>query len=168
MKYYYFCTAVTNCICCDTRGSERKVVWAFCDVRDSHSGCWSPYWVHSACQPLLTYCTCDCEDGEFGGMKNGRGNRSTRRKPAPEPLCPPQIPFDQTWAWTGAATVGSQHLTAWAMAWPDARDSDGLNWSEVGCASKSALVLYVEPVTTLWIVLWRLLLEKWKMTLIYS
>jgi hypothetical protein len=33
----------------------------------------------------------DCDDGEFGGMKIGRGNRSTRRKPAPAPLCPPQI-----------------------------------------------------------------------------
>jgi hypothetical protein len=30
----------------------------------------------------------DC--GEIGGMKIGRGNRSTRRKAAPEPLCPPQ------------------------------------------------------------------------------
>jgi hypothetical protein len=39
----------------------------------------------------------DCEDGElFGGMKIGRGNRSTRRKPTPAPLCPPQIPLDQT------------------------------------------------------------------------
>jgi hypothetical protein len=39
----------------------------------------------------------DCEDGElFGGMKIGRGNRSTERKPAPAPLCPPQIPLDQT------------------------------------------------------------------------
>jgi hypothetical protein len=28
--------------------------------------------------------------GEIGGMKSGRGNRSTRRKPAPAPLCPPQ------------------------------------------------------------------------------
>jgi hypothetical protein len=37
----------------------------------------------------------DCEDGEFGGM-DGRGNRNTRRKPAPAPLCPPQIPLDQT------------------------------------------------------------------------
>jgi hypothetical protein len=37
----------------------------------------------------------DC--GAIGGMKIGRGNRSTRRKPAPEPLCPPQIPLDQTW-----------------------------------------------------------------------
>jgi hypothetical protein len=35
----------------------------------------------------------DC--GATGGMKIGRGNRSTRRKPAPAPLCPPQIPHDQ-------------------------------------------------------------------------
>jgi hypothetical protein len=34
----------------------------------------------------------DCEDGEVGGMNGfGRGNRSTRRKPAPTPFCPPQI-----------------------------------------------------------------------------
>jgi hypothetical protein len=31
----------------------------------------------------------DC--GAIGGIKIGRGNRSTRRKPAPAPLCPPQI-----------------------------------------------------------------------------
>jgi hypothetical protein len=37
----------------------------------------------------------DCEAGEFGGM-NSRGNRSTRRKSAPAPLFPPQIPVDQT------------------------------------------------------------------------
>jgi hypothetical protein len=54
----------------------------------------------------------DYDDGEFGGMKIGRGNRSTRRKPAPEPLCPPQIPLDQTWARTWAAAVRSQRLTA--------------------------------------------------------
>jgi hypothetical protein len=34
----------------------------------------------------------DYDDGEFGGMKIGRGNRSTRRKPAPAPLCPPTWP----------------------------------------------------------------------------
>jgi hypothetical protein len=28
------------------------------------------------------------DDGEIGGMI-GRGNRNTRRKPAPVPLCPP-------------------------------------------------------------------------------
>jgi hypothetical protein len=58
----------------------------------------------------------DC--GAIGGMKIGRGNRSTRRKPAPAPLCPPQIPHDQTRTWARAAAVGSQRLTAWAMAWP--------------------------------------------------
>jgi hypothetical protein len=51
-------------------------------------------------------------DGEFGGMKIGRGNRSTRRKPAPAPLCPPQIPLDQNRDRTRAAGVGSQRLTA--------------------------------------------------------
>jgi hypothetical protein len=38
----------------------------------------------------------DYDDREFGGMKIGRGNRSTRRKPSPAPVCPPQIPLDQT------------------------------------------------------------------------
>jgi hypothetical protein len=38
-------------------------------------------------------------------MKIGRGNRSTRRKPAPAPLFPPQIPLDQTRARTRAAAV---------------------------------------------------------------
>jgi hypothetical protein len=38
----------------------------------------------------------DYEDGEFGGMMIGGGNRSIRRKPAPVPLCPPQIPYDLT------------------------------------------------------------------------
>jgi hypothetical protein len=30
----------------------------------------------------------DYDGGEIGGM-SGRGNRSTQRKPAPVPLCPP-------------------------------------------------------------------------------
>jgi hypothetical protein len=34
----------------------------------------------------------DYDDGEIGGMMIDRGTRSTRRKPAPEPLCPPQNP----------------------------------------------------------------------------
>jgi hypothetical protein len=38
----------------------------------------------------------DYDDGEIGGTMIGRGNRSARRKPAPEPLClyPPQTPHD--------------------------------------------------------------------------
>jgi hypothetical protein len=35
----------------------------------------------------------DCDDGEFGGIKINRGNRNTRRKPAPAPRCSPQIPL---------------------------------------------------------------------------
>jgi hypothetical protein len=58
----------------------------------------------------------DC--GAIGGMRIGRGNQSTLRKPAPAPLCPPQIPHDQTWARTRAAEVGSQRLTTGAMAQP--------------------------------------------------
>jgi hypothetical protein len=38
----------------------------------------------------------DYENGEFGGMMISKGNRSTQRKPAPVPLCPPQIPHDLT------------------------------------------------------------------------
>jgi hypothetical protein len=42
----------------------------------------------------------DDECGAFGGMRTGRGNRSTWSKPAPMPLCPPQILHDLTWART--------------------------------------------------------------------
>jgi hypothetical protein len=60
----------------------------------------------------------DDECGAIGGMRNGSGNRSTRRKPVPVPLCPPQIPHDMMRARTRAAAVGSRRLTAWAMARP--------------------------------------------------
>jgi hypothetical protein len=60
----------------------------------------------------------NCEDGEFGGIKIGKGNWSTLRKPTTAPLCPPQIPLDQTQVWTWGAAVGSQWLTAWAMVHP--------------------------------------------------
>jgi hypothetical protein len=37
----------------------------------------------------------------------------TRRKPAPKPLCLPQIPRDRTGVRTPAAAVGSRRLTDW-------------------------------------------------------
>jgi hypothetical protein len=52
----------------------------------------------------------DC--GAIGGMRIGRGNRGTWRKPDSVSLCPPQIPHDLTWARTRTAAVGSQRLTA--------------------------------------------------------
>jgi hypothetical protein len=58
----------------------------------------------------------DYDDGEIGGMI-GRGNWSSRRKPVPVPLCPPQTPHAVRTR-TRATTVRSQWLTTWAMARP--------------------------------------------------
>jgi hypothetical protein len=52
----------------------------------------------------------DYDNEEIGGMI-GRGNRSTRKKPAPVQLCPPQNPHAALTR-TRAAAVGSQRLTA--------------------------------------------------------
>jgi hypothetical protein len=55
-------------------------------------------------------------EGECGAvdeMRIGRGNRSTRRKPAPVPLRPPQILHDLAWARIRASEVGSLRLDAW-------------------------------------------------------
>jgi hypothetical protein len=53
----------------------------------------------------------DYDDGEIGGMMIGKRNQSTRRKPAPVPLCPPQKPHAARTR-TRAAAVGSQRLNA--------------------------------------------------------
>jgi hypothetical protein len=75
-------------------------------------------WVHLVVRPLpgLLYQPQMIDDGDCGatsGMKICRENRSTRRKPAPVPLYPSQIPHDLTRARTRVAAVGSQRLTAW-------------------------------------------------------
>jgi hypothetical protein len=57
------------------------------------------------------------ECGAVGEIRIGRGNRSTRRKPALVPLCP-QIPHDLIRARNRADAVGNRRLTAWAMALP--------------------------------------------------
>jgi hypothetical protein len=49
----------------------------------------------------------DYEDGEFGGIMIGRGNRSSERKPAPVPLFPPQIPYDLTGREPGSPRWGA-------------------------------------------------------------
>jgi hypothetical protein len=57
-------------------------------------------WVHSALRPPtntpIVSVPGDYDDGEIGGMMIGRGNRSTWRKPAPVPICPPQTPHALT------------------------------------------------------------------------
>jgi hypothetical protein len=47
----------------------------------------------------------------IGGMRIGKGDQNTRKKPAPVPLCSPQIPHNISRARTQAAAVGSQRLT---------------------------------------------------------
>jgi hypothetical protein len=76
------------------------------------------YWVNSALRPPMAYCV------SLGWLwwwrnwwNNWQGNRSTRRKPAPVPLCPPQTPHAARTR-TRAAAVASQRLTAWATARP--------------------------------------------------
>jgi hypothetical protein len=59
----------------------------------------------------------------------GRENRSTRVKPAPMPLCPPQTPHAAQTR-TRAVVVGSQRLTTWAPVRPIF--SDGMQWN-VAC-----------------------------------
>jgi hypothetical protein len=67
----------------------------------------STWYVDLLYQPRMTD-----EYGAFGGMRIGRGKRNTQGKPAPVPLCSPQIPHDLTWDRTWAAAVGSRRLTA--------------------------------------------------------
>lgn len=48
------------------------------------------------------------EYGAVAGIRNGRGNWSTLRKPS-------QYHFDLTWNWTEAAAVGSWGMATWAV-----------------------------------------------------
>jgi hypothetical protein len=72
----------------------------------------SPFGTLATNWPIVPSPDDDDECGAVGGIRIGRGNRSTRRKPAAEPLCPSQIPHDLTWAQTRAAAVGSRRVTA--------------------------------------------------------
>jgi hypothetical protein len=66
---------------------------------------YSPLGTSATSWPMHQPLTTDDECGAIGGMRIGRENRSTRRKPTPVPLCPPQIPHDLTWTRTRAAAV---------------------------------------------------------------
>jgi hypothetical protein len=48
-----------------------------------------------------------------------RGNLSYRRKPGPEPLLPPQLPYDSTRALTQACSEESRRLIAGAITGPN-------------------------------------------------
>jgi hypothetical protein len=90
-------------------GEETTIVVFFLNW---YSGVWSPIGSTRHCghQWPTVPAPGDYDDGEISGMI-GRGNQSTRRKPAPVPLCPPQIPHAAQTR-TRAAAVESQRLTA--------------------------------------------------------
>jgi hypothetical protein len=78
-------------------------------------------WVYLVRRPLigLLYQPRMINEHEaFGGMRIGKESRSTRRKPAPVPLCPPKIPRDFTSDRTRTAAAGSRRLTVWALTRP--------------------------------------------------
>jgi hypothetical protein len=102
---------------CQTYRLTQLSMTAFIYIFFLNSHSWG---VESKLVPLGTSATewpilpapCDYDDGEFVEIKIGRGNRSTRRKSAPAPLCPPHIPLDQARDRTRAAAMKSQRLTA--------------------------------------------------------
>jgi hypothetical protein len=74
-----------------------------------YNGGWNPRSTrHCGHQWPIVPALGDYDDGGIGGMI-GMGNRSTWRKPAPVPLCPPQTPHAAQMR-TRAAVVGSQRL----------------------------------------------------------
>jgi hypothetical protein len=102
-----------KCLCSNVvfLGSELFLNWCNGGVESN--------WVHltlAASNRPIVPPPGDYDDGETGRMI-GKGNRSTRRKPATVPLWPPQTPH-AAWTRTRAAAVGTQRLTAWATARP--------------------------------------------------
>jgi hypothetical protein len=77
----------------------------------------------------------DDERGAVGGMSIGRGNRSTLRKLAPVPLCPPQIPRDLTWVRNRTAHCGKPATTCLSY---------GTTWAELLLAFPQFHVLICE------------------------
>jgi hypothetical protein len=55
---------------------------------------------------------------EYRWNEIDRGDRNTRGKPVPVPLCPQQIPRALTRDRTQASALAGRRLTAWAMARP--------------------------------------------------
>jgi hypothetical protein len=66
----------------------------------------------------------DYEDQGFGGMMTGRGNRNNRRKSAPFPLSPPQIPHELTGCEPGPSRWEARDLEG---SWGDIIFHSGAN-----------------------------------------
>jgi hypothetical protein len=62
-------------------------------VQESYDRSSEGYWVHLVLRPTQPQMIDKGDCGATGGTKIGKGNRSTRRKRAPAPFCPLQIPL---------------------------------------------------------------------------
>jgi hypothetical protein len=119
---------VTSDIPCFTSPRMNSVVWTYPDYSSPTPSGSSFYfllcglrwdWVQLVRRPLggMLYRSRMMYDyGTVGEMRISRVSPSFRRKPAPMPICPPQIPHDLTWDWIRAARMGCRRLTVWAMA----------------------------------------------------
>jgi hypothetical protein len=85
------------------------------------------------------------DDGDCGairGMKIGRGIPSTRRKPAPAPLRPPQIPHDQTRARNRAAAMENlSYGAALNKPWKTTKLNFGIEFSFVSVSDFILIML---------------------------
>jgi hypothetical protein len=121
-------------------------------------GRWSPYWVHSALQPLLVYCTCP---GWLWGWKSLWNERVWQERPKySEKTCPDATlsttnPTCQTRPRTRAATMGSQRLTPSAMSRPFHEDLQGS-----GCTDPRTYYFFLATCVGV-ILLIELLFSKW-------
>jgi hypothetical protein len=81
----------------------------------SCSGVQLSLWARRPLIGLLYQCRTIDGYETFGEMRTGKGNRSTRRGPAPQPLCPPQILYELDWDRTGPLRREVWGLTAWIV-----------------------------------------------------
>jgi hypothetical protein len=113
-------------------------------------------WVHLVRRPIfgLLYQPRMIDDGEcgvVGGMRIGRGNRSTRRKPASVPLYPPQIPHDLTWDRTRASAVGSRHGKGLPAVRPNSKFEDHALAANCNCLfNVSAATFHIWKPAATW------------------
>jgi hypothetical protein len=163
MKFLMMCVDLTKvCLCVSLR-----LIMILNFLLNWYSGGWSPIESTRHCGhqwPIVP--ALGDYDGEIGGMI-ARGNWSTRRKPAPVPLCPPQTPHAARTR-TRAATVGSQRLTAWATAWPlnkmwlTVTDSEWIHDNFLSLHIQGDPSSYFQAVITLDTIISNFLLRLWQ------
>jgi hypothetical protein len=128
LKHFLPHYLIGQCYCTDWINMLCRASWTQCSNYIFIYVSWGEVgwaWFYLVRRPLIGLLyqprmTCDDECGAVGGMRIDRGNRSTRRKPAPVPLYPLQTARDLTWTRTRVAAVVNGRLTAWAMTRPTA------------------------------------------------